>query len=575
MSVDIAPPFIGAGANGTYDATTELSTSATIPEGTRVSSHFIHNNPAVLNTERSGCVTFGGKVLGVIVLSHNLNFSEQPNDDTFSSPTTDLGTPNLNYPDTQAEGSSSRGLELDNNNDYVHVTNHRVCVNFNVVDNQDEIRVITDPTSGAYEATVTFPQFAEDGTWKPSLSIFDYAGNSRFLSSQQLEAAGFTIDVAVESIPDTTPPAISSLSISPSSVNVSPPNGPQTVTATATITDNLSGVGSSVHRVPLADLRQAFDVRDVRPQDRYHRRVPSVPPGRHRPLRHAEDPAPSFSFPAQDPDILVWPEKQNVALGDAVSVDIAGNGLYDGTGQLSTTRDDRRRHARRQPLPPQQPRGAQFRAVWLRLVRIEGARRDRPEPQPQRQRGAERRQLHQHHHDGPGITLRELSRHPGRGLIQPRAGARQQQRLVLVNTREVCVNFNVLNNQDEIRVITEAVEDQYVAQIQVGRIVEHGTWELTSIFLSDRVGNRKNLPGFNNPLPASFDHSFEVVSDPEDFTPPELASDLGRAGLRGARSAWRLHRRGGGQPDGDGQGDHHRQPRRGLRCLDLVYLALR
>ncbi len=525
VSVDIAPPFDGAGAGGTYDGTTELSTSARIPEGTRVSSHFIHNNPAVLNTQRSGCVTFGGKVLGVIVLSHNLNFSEQPNDDSFSSPTTDLGTPNLNYPDTQAEGSSSRGLELDNNNDYVHVSNQRVCVNFNVVDNQDEIRVITDPTSGDYEATVTFPQFAEDGTWKPSLSIFDYAGNSRFYSSQQLETAGFNINVAVESIPDTTPPVISSLSIAPGSVNVSPPNGPQTVTATATITDNLSGLaGASIgFRSPTFNRHSTSGtfVTKTATTGPYPTSLPRGT-GRSDTRKIA---APSFSFPAQDPDILVWPEKQNVALGDAVSVDIASNGLYEATGQLSPTPppiaagtrvDSHFLHNNPAGLNSERSGCVSFGSKVLGVIILSHNLNGSEEPNDDNFSSTTTTDLGSPFANYPDTQAEGSS---SRGLELD-----NNDDYVLVNTREVCVNFNVLNNQDEIRVITEAVEDQYVAQIQVRPYVEHGTWELTSISLSDRVGNRKNVPGFNDPLPASFDHSFEVVSDPEDFTPPELVA---------------------------------------------------
>jgi uncharacterized repeat protein (TIGR01451 family) len=101
-------------------------------------------------------------------------------------------------------------------------------------------------TSGdQFQATVTIPQFAQSGTWKPSVSVFDNTGNRRGLSFIDLQAAGINADLTVTSTSDISPPQISALTVSPGSVTVTPPNGTQTVTATATITDNLSGVSTS------------------------------------------------------------------------------------------------------------------------------------------------------------------------------------------------------------------------------------------------------------------------------------------------------------------------------------------
>jgi hypothetical protein len=94
-----------------------------------------------------------------------------------------------------------------------------------------------------YTATVTFPKFAKPGTWTPSVFVVDNAGAFRDYTTAQLEAAGFTVNVQVTSTPDTTPPEISNVKVGPpTAVTVSPPNGPQSVPAEATVTDDLTGV---------------------------------------------------------------------------------------------------------------------------------------------------------------------------------------------------------------------------------------------------------------------------------------------------------------------------------------------
>jgi hypothetical protein len=519
--VDIAPPFSGAGANGTYDATTELSTTASIPAGTRVNSHFLHNNPVGLNAERSGCVSFGSKVLGVMVLSQKLNDSEQPNDDSFSTTTTDLGSPNANYPDTQAEGSSSRGLELDNNNDYVSVSSQQVCVNFNVLDNQDEIRVITVAGDGQYEATVTFPQFGESGVWKPFVSISDHTGNFKSIFGPDL--AAFNVDVTVTSVPDITPPDISSLTISPDSVTVSPPNGPQTLKATATITDNLSGVAGGFMSFQSPTPRH-FTSGSFQPKTTSTGAYPAALQGGTGRADTRKISPPFFGFPAQDPDILVWDEKQNVALGDPVTVDIAASGFYEGTGQLTPDTiaagrrvDSHFLHNNPAGLNSERSGCVSFGSKVIGVMLLSQSLNDSEQPNDDT-------------FPTTTTTTTDLGS-PNANYPDTQAEGSSSRGLeldnnndyVLVNSREVCVNFNVLNNQDEIRVITEAVEDQYEAQIQVRPYVEHGTWSMTSLSVFDRVGNQKSFP-FPSPIPASFDQSFEVVSDPEDFTPPVLGS---------------------------------------------------
>jgi hypothetical protein len=95
-------------------------------------------------------------------------------------------------------------------------------------------------TDGMYEATATFEQFIQSGTWKvKAVNLVNEVGNEANLSAAQLEAKGFPHAVQVESVEDTEPPALAGLSLAPSTVNTK--SADQTVTVTAEITDNLSG----------------------------------------------------------------------------------------------------------------------------------------------------------------------------------------------------------------------------------------------------------------------------------------------------------------------------------------------
>jgi hypothetical protein len=96
-------------------------------------------------------------------------------------------------------------------------------------------------TGDSYQATVTIPQHAAEGAWRPSsVSLYDNTGNFKTLSNSQLQAAGIDVSFTVTSEPDTTAPTLTALSISPASVDAS--SGPQSVTVTATITDDIAGV---------------------------------------------------------------------------------------------------------------------------------------------------------------------------------------------------------------------------------------------------------------------------------------------------------------------------------------------
>lgn len=96
-----------------------------------------------------------------------------------------------------------------------------------------------------WTATVQVPKFAKPGTWAPHVFVVDNAGAFREYTAAQLKAEGFKVEVEVKSTPDTTPPEITEVKVGPpTAVTVSPPNGPQSVPAEATATDDLTGVSS-------------------------------------------------------------------------------------------------------------------------------------------------------------------------------------------------------------------------------------------------------------------------------------------------------------------------------------------
>jgi hypothetical protein len=95
--------------------------------------------------------------------------------------------------------------------------------------------------SGTWEASVPFERFIQSGTWKVnSLVLSDNVGNEAKLTAAQLEAKALPASVAVTSSEDTEAPALASLTLTPSSIETTA--SAQTVTATAEITDNASGL---------------------------------------------------------------------------------------------------------------------------------------------------------------------------------------------------------------------------------------------------------------------------------------------------------------------------------------------
>jgi hypothetical protein len=100
------------------------------------------------------------------------------------------------------------------------------------------------PAGGAtYAGTITIPRYAENGVWTPVYFEFgDAAGNEVVLYAPSLAAMGATITVSGPS--DTAPPSLDTLTVNPSSIDVS--SASQSVTVTAVVEDALSGVSDVV-----------------------------------------------------------------------------------------------------------------------------------------------------------------------------------------------------------------------------------------------------------------------------------------------------------------------------------------
>ena len=99
--------------------------------------------------------------------------------------------------------------------------------------------------SGTWQAMHSFPRYSESGVWTiATLTLQDAAGNQIARSTSTLTGLGLTDSFTmVDTNPDTMPPSIISFDFSPKLVDTSA--AAQTVTVTANITDDLSGVDFS------------------------------------------------------------------------------------------------------------------------------------------------------------------------------------------------------------------------------------------------------------------------------------------------------------------------------------------
>ena len=100
-----------------------------------------------------------------------------------------------------------------------------------------------DEFDGTYQSKMTLPKYSEKGTWKlQSFLLVDDVGNTKWLSKDDMNNLSFPTEFEVVSKGDNEPPNILSFHINPKLIDTS--NSSQTVTITAHLTDNLSGLGS-------------------------------------------------------------------------------------------------------------------------------------------------------------------------------------------------------------------------------------------------------------------------------------------------------------------------------------------
>lgn len=92
------------------------------------------------------------------------------------------------------------------------------------------------------KGTLTLPQFSEAGDWIVySIGLYDNANNSQWIDNATLTSLGYpTLLTVTSSGQDVTPPQLSSLSFSPTAIDVS--SGTQSITFTLDITDSPAGV---------------------------------------------------------------------------------------------------------------------------------------------------------------------------------------------------------------------------------------------------------------------------------------------------------------------------------------------
>lgn len=95
-------------------------------------------------------------------------------------------------------------------------------------------------SDGTWNCTLTIPIGADPGDWTILVLVSDAGFASKMYGTAELAAASLPTSFKVVSIWDQTAPIFQGLTVSPSSVNVA--NGAQTITVSANLTDNRSGV---------------------------------------------------------------------------------------------------------------------------------------------------------------------------------------------------------------------------------------------------------------------------------------------------------------------------------------------
>jgi hypothetical protein len=121
-------------------------------------------------------------------------------------------------------------------------------------------RVWSDASSAYYTGTATMAKGSIGGVWRPFLDMTDGVGNSRCLQASDLDqlfGAGCAEVTNAATTWDAGPPQVTAFSITPLQVNTE--SADQTLTVTATLTDDQSGVSNALFRLCASIGTQSAD----------------------------------------------------------------------------------------------------------------------------------------------------------------------------------------------------------------------------------------------------------------------------------------------------------------------------
>jgi hypothetical protein len=122
-------PCVGPAPEGRYASSTQLKPGRVLA-GTCVDSHFFHTDPPGVNAEiYDFTISFDSTIIGVIISSESLDLSD--------------ADPGLE-PSVRYEKGAARGLELDSNDDVVHIVDsNTITFRFDTPGVMDNARVLT------------------------------------------------------------------------------------------------------------------------------------------------------------------------------------------------------------------------------------------------------------------------------------------------------------------------------------------------------------------------------------------------------------------------------------------------
>lgn len=118
-----------------------------------------------------------------------------------------------------------------------------------------QTRISGDANNGVYKVTATLPRYSEPGTWHLDVvMIWDGVRNLNRLWEEDLAEMGIATTLAVTGSTDLSPPAMVDLGVPADATDVSA--GPQNVTFTLRVTDDLAGFDRGTLRVKSASGAQ-------------------------------------------------------------------------------------------------------------------------------------------------------------------------------------------------------------------------------------------------------------------------------------------------------------------------------